>query len=115
MEYLVIPIQKSDTKTYIFEGDTIHQIVISGDEFPVLTTSTIKMQLYRNNKLYFDVSNGNGITVDSATQFTINKVEAVDNPFNEGEYEGDLEITDVDGVKTTYFRVRYIIQKEYTK
>ena len=43
---LNIPIQSATVKPYIFQGDTIDEIVIESDDFPDLTTSTIKMQLY---------------------------------------------------------------------
>lgn len=112
---LNIPIQSNGLKPYIFAGDTIDEIVITSDEFPDLTTATIKMDIYNRHTNFYSVSNGNGITVNSATQFTIDEVSAISNPFVEGEFIGDLEITDSNGIRKTYFRVKYIIQKQYTK
>ena len=88
--------------------------MIESDDFPDLTTSTIRMQLYNNGNKVFDISGGNGITVNSATSFTIDEVSKVNNNFPSGESIGDLEITDTNGYRKTYFRAVYTVQKQYT-
>ena len=114
LSILDIPIQSSTVTPSIVEGDTIPAIVISSADFPDLTTSTIKLQVYYGDTKYLDLTNSSGITVDSSTQFTIDAIAASSNTFSAGQYLGDLEITDASGVKTTYFQVRYTIDKQYT-
>jgi hypothetical protein len=112
---LYIPIQSTTVKPYIFEGDTIKEIVIESDEFPDLTTSQIKMQVYYGNSVVLSVTNDNGITVNSSTSFTIDEISSTNNPFTEGKFIGDVEIIDANDIKKTYFRVIYKIEKQYSK
>lgn len=100
---------------FIKEGDTIPELEFVFDTGVDLTTSTIKMQIYDGNTKILDVTNGSGITVVNALQFNIDQIEAADNPFRHGEWLGDLEITDADGVRTTYHDVKYTVIKQYTK
>lgn len=101
---------------YIVKGDTISkssfEVIETGLD---LTTSTIKMQLYDGNIKYIDISNGSGITIIDSENFEIDEVADVDNNLPIGVLLGDLEITDVNGVRFTYTRVEYTILKEYTK
>ena len=112
---LQIPIRSSTVIPYLFVGDTIDEIVVVSADFPDLTTSSIKMQVYnKSNVKVLDVDEAAGITVNSATSFTIDEIAAASNPFTEGTFTGDLEITDAAGTKKTYFRVVYNVQKQYT-
>lgn len=101
---------------FIMEGDTILKTVFraTANEFPDLTASSIKLQLYFNKSKVLDLSNGNGITIDSATQFTIDQLDADDNNLPAGVSRGDLEITDGNGVKKTYYIIEYEILKQST-
>lgn len=111
----ILQIPPASTNSCIVQGDTIPEVLISAPEFPDLTTSTIKMQLYSGNKKVLDIQNGSGITVDSSTQFTIDEIPGSENNFPEGKIEGDVEITDSNGFVKTYFRIAYIISKQFTK
>ena len=100
---------------YIVTGDTISKTSVEVIEAGLdLTTATIKMQVYNRSTPIIDVSVGSGITVVSSTVFEIDEVAAIDNDLPVGCFEGDLEITDASGVRFTYFRVIYSIQKQYT-
>jgi hypothetical protein len=98
------------------QGDTLSKSVVTITEAGIdLTTSTIAMQIYNRNAKVVDVNNTTGgITVISANVFEIDEVLATDNNLPVGCSEGDLEITDANGVRLTYFRVIYTIQKQYT-
>jgi hypothetical protein len=76
---------------------------------------SIKMQIYNRNQLVLNVSNGNGITIVSARVFEIDKIEKENNNMPVGVSLGDLEITDGDGDRFTYFNVEYTITKQYTR
>ena len=101
---------------YIVQGDTIAktsaEVIETGLD---LTTATIKMQIYNGNTKIIDVSNGSGITVIDDTNFEIDEVTASNNNLPVGSFEGDLEITDVNNVRFTYYRVVYTILRQYTK
>jgi len=100
---------------FIKEGDTILETVLDITNAGDLTTATIKMQIYNGSIKLIDISNGNGITVNSATQLTIDEVPFANNNFRKGKYLGDFEVTDVNGVRKTYFNVEYTIIENYTK
>lgn len=102
------------TGEFIKEGDTILETVIDLTNVSDLTTSDIRMQLKDGNTNVIDISNGNGITVNSATQLTIDEVPYANNDLSEGVYLGDIEITDASGTRKTYFNIEYTIIKEYT-
>lgn len=101
---------------YLTEGDTIPKLIFTAgltDDID-FTTCTIKMQLYQVGVKYLDITNGNGITVVGAKSFEIDQIDHASNPFKEGIYIGDLEITDTNGFRLTYHRVQYTILKQYT-
>lgn len=102
---------------FIMEGDTILPTVFTAtsSEFPDLTSSTVKLQLYYHGNKVLDLYNGNGITIDSATQFTLDQLEADENNLPSGVSRGDLEITDGNGVRKTYYIIEYKILKQSTK
>ena len=111
MSIKIIPIPFEDE--YIVQGDTISKTTIKVEEDGLdLTTATIKMQIYNGNTKIIDVSNGDGITVIDSETFEIDEVPNNDLPI--GKHLGDLEITDEDGVRFTYFRVQYEILRQYT-
>lgn len=111
-----VPLQSASKKPCLVEGDTIPEIEIDIVSSLDLTTSTIKLQLYNYmGTKVFDWSNASGITVVNATKMIIDEISAANNTLSEGQYIGDLEITDASGFKTTYFRLRYNILKQYTK
>jgi len=96
------------------QGDTIPKITITSSDFPDLTTSTIKMQVYNGKHRFIDISDSSGITVLSATSCEIDEVPAVSNNYPDGVHYGDFQVEDSIGNRITYFRVRYTIQKQYT-
>lgn len=112
LEILDIPIQSDTVTPSLVQGDTIPAITVVSADFPDLTTSTIAMQLYYGNKKVLDIDSTSGITVSNATTFVIDEITANDLPV--GESIGDLQITDASGVITTYFRLRYTVDKQYT-
>ena len=116
IETLKIPIQSTESKPFIKSGDTIPKITFTfGVSDSVdLTTSTIKMQLYSGSEQVFSIDETSGITIVGAKVFEIDEVLANDNNFPEGVLKGDLEITDTNGVRFTYFNVEYTILKQYT-
>ena len=69
-----------------------------------------------NHIKIIDISNGNGITILGSKSFTIDEVSKEDSALLPvGSFLGDFEITDTNGKRFTYFRVRYTIEKQYTK
>lgn len=109
IDILKIPFQGE----YIVQGDTIAKTLFTfTDEDIDLTTATIKMQIYNGNTRIIDVSNGDGITVIDSENFEIDEV--LENDLPVGKHLGDLEITDEDGKRFTYFRVQYEVLKQYT-
>ena len=103
--------------TILKQGDTIKEIDFS---FAVtdtidLTSATIRMQLYLNNSKKLDISNGNGITIIDSKNFKIDEIDYASNNLPYGVLNGDLEITDSDGVRLTYFDIIYTITKDFTK
>ena len=116
IQTLKIPIQSTTVKPFIKQGDTISKITMTFTEAGLdLTTSTIKMQIYNGSIKIIDISNGNGITVNSSTVLEINEVSASNNNLPVGCFLGDFEITDSAGNKKTYFNVQYNIIKQYTR
>lgn len=115
MEILNIPIGNSN----IVQGDTIPEILFEFDVTDNIDLSLpnviIKMQVYNQNNKIIDISNGNGITILTDKSFKINEVAKEDNNLPIGSHLGDLEITDTNGKRFTYFRVKYNIDKQYTK
>lgn len=112
LETLKIPFEGES----IVQGDTIGATVFDVTEDGIdLTGATIKMQLYYNGRKVLDISNGNGITINSSTQFTIDELDKDSNDLPVGVSEGDLEITNASGVRETYTRVEYTILKQFTK
>ena len=98
-------------------GDTLSKSVVTIVEAGLDLTAvgtTIAMQIYNRNTLILDLAIGTGITVISSTVFEIDALPSTDNNLPVGCFEGDLEITDANGVRFTYFRVIYTIQKQYT-
>lgn len=117
IQTLNIPISTPENPTYIKEGDTIAKVTLTfaDDDNIDLTTSTIKMQVYDGQSKIIDITNGSGITVVSDKIFEIDEISASNNNFIAGGFKGDLEITDTNGVRFTYFNVEYTILKQYTK
>mgnify|MGYP003591327696 FL=1 len=115
METLNIPIGN----TQIIQGDTIPEILFEFDPTDninlLLPNVQIKMQIYLVNTKIIDISNGNGITILTDKSFRIDEVSKEDNNLPTGKHLGDLEITDTNGKRFTYFRVQYNIEKQYTK
>lgn len=115
MEILNIPIGGSS----IIQGDTIPEILFEFDPTDNIDLSlpnvSIKMQVYNQNNKIIDISNANGITILTNKSFKINEIPKEDNNFPIGRHLGDLEITDTNGKRFTYFRVQYNIDKQYTK
>lgn len=102
----------------IVQGDTISKKTFAfgvDDEIDLLTC-TIKMQLYTvGNRLVYTAENGNGITIIDSKTFEIDKITKEDNNFPNGILNGDIEITEANGVKFTFVRVNYKITKQFTK
>ena len=116
VETLEIPIQSSTIQPFIKQGDTIGKITMTITELGLdLTTCTIRMQIYNQNTLIIDISEGAGITVISSTVLEIDEVPAAENTFPLGCSIGDFEITNALGERKTYFNVKYTIIKQYTK
>ena len=115
MEILNIPIGN----TQIIQGDTIPEILFEFDPTDNIDLSlpnvSIKMQVYNSSNKILDVQNGNGITILTNKSFKINEISKENNNFPTGSHLGDLEITDTNGKRFTYFRVQYNIEKQYTK
>ena len=115
METLNIPL----SNTAIIQGDTIPEILFEFDPLDninlLLPNVQIKMQIYLVNTKIIDISNGNGITILTDKSFKIDEVSKENNNLPVGNFLGDLEITDTNGKRFTYFRVQYSIIKQYTK
>ena len=115
MEILNIPIGN----TQIIQGDTIPEILFEFDPTDNIDLSlpnvSIKMQVYNSSNKILDVQNGNGITILTNKSFKINEISKENNNFPTGSHLGDLEITDTNGKRFTYFRVKLNIDKQYTK
>lgn len=114
---LKIPIQSATVKPWIKQGDTIPKITLAFDAGIDLTLPnvSIKMQLYSGNQRVFSVENGNGITIVNDLTFEIDEVSATNNTLPVGSLIGDLEVTDTDGKRFTYFNVEYTIIKQFTR
>lgn len=115
METLNIPIGN----TQIIQGDTIPEILFEFDPTDNINLSlpnvSIKMQIYNSSNKILDIQNGNGITILTNKSFKINEISKENNNFPTGSHLGDLEITDTNGKRFTYFRVKLNIDKQYTK
>ena len=115
METLNIPIGN----TQIIQGDTIPEILFEFDPTDNINLSlpnvSIKMQIYNQNNKILDIQNGNGITILTSKSFKINEISKENNNFPTGSHLGDLEITDTNGKRFTYFIVKLNIYKQYTK
>ena len=116
MEILNIPLGDSN----IVQGDTIPEILFQFDNTLGINLQAvgviIKMQVYNQSNKIIDISNGNGITILTTNSFKINEVtKTISSLLPHGSFIGDLEITDSSGKRFTYFRVKYTIQKQYTK
>lgn len=116
METLNIPIGNSA----IIQGDTIPEILFEFDITDNIDLSlpnvSIKMQVYNQNNKIIDISNLNGITIINDKSFKINEVsKETSSSLPVGSFIGDLEITDTNGKRFTYLRVKYTIDKQYTK
>ena len=115
MEILKIPIGNSS----IVQGDTIPEVLFEFDPTDNIDLSllnvSIKMQIYNNAEKIINISNLNGITIINNKSFKINEVSKENNNLPVGNFLGDLEITDTNGKRFTYFRVQYSIIKQYTK
>lgn len=115
MEILNIPIGN----TQIIQGDTVPEIIFEFDPTDNIDLSlpnvSIKMQIYNSSNKILDIQNGNGITILTNKSFKINEISKENNNFPTGSHLGDLEITDTNGKRFTYFRVKLNIDKQYTK
>ena len=116
MEILNIPLGDSQ----IVQGDTIPEILFEFDNTLTIDLTdfgvSIKMQIYNQNNKIIDIYDTSGITILSSTSFKIDEVSKdTSSLLPYGSFIGDLEITDTDGKRFTYFRVKYTIQKQYTK
>lgn len=116
MEILNIPIGKSE----IVQGDTIPSILFEFDPTDNINLSLpntkIRMNVMNNHIKIIDIFNGSGITILTPKSFRIDEVPKEQSELLPvGAFMGDLEITDSNGKKFTYFRVRYTIEKQYTK
>ena len=115
METLNIPIGN----TQIIQGDTVPEILFEFDPTDNIDLSlpnvSIKMQIYNSSNKILDIQNGNGITILTNKSFKINEISKENNNFPTGSHLGDLEITDTNGKRFTYFRVKLNIDKQYTK
>lgn len=115
MEILNIPIGHG----HITQGDTISEILFefeSGADINLLAQGVdIKMQIYNNNVKIIDIAVTRGITILSETSFKIDEVPKDQNNLPFGSFMGDLQITDGEGKRFTYFRVKYTIEKQYTR
>ena len=118
IETVRIPIQSSTVKPYIKQGDTIPKIVFtfdSGDDVNI-TGSAIAMKLFSNNRNeIFSITVGSGITIINNKEFEIDEVAKEDNDFPFGKLLGDLEITETNSKRTTYFNIEYTILEQFTK
>ena len=116
MEILNIPLGGSQ----IVQGDTIPEILFEFDNTLTIDLTdpnvSIKMQIYNQNNKIIDIFNTSGITILTDKSFKIDEVDKNISSFlPHGSFMGDLEITDTDGKRLTYFRVKYTIEKQYTK
>jgi len=111
---MCIPILKIPVKGFIKQGDTIPKVTVkfSDGYNGNLTTAVVKMQIYNGNTKIIDVESGNGITVRDETSFDIDEID--NNTLPVGSFLGDLEVTESNGDRTTYFNVEYTIIKQYT-
>lgn len=115
-EILNIPIQTDTYKPVISERTTIPEITLTITGLGIdLLTSDIFMQVKDGSKVLIDITNGNGITVDSSTVMKIDQVSATDNPFKAGCFKGDLLIQDVVNKVDKLFNVKYNIEKTVTR
>ena len=112
IQTLKIPIGNN----FIKKGDTIKEINFSFDvtDNIDLTGATIRMDLFYQEESILSISNGNGITIVDSKNFNIDEIPYTDNDLPIGNSIGDLEITDTNGVRLTYFNVTFTIIKEYT-
>lgn len=101
----------------IVQGDTIEAINLqfSADSDISLTGATTRFQLYRNYEKIFDVSNGNGMTIVNDKLLVIDEVAKENNTFPSGKFIGDIEVIEADGKGTTLMRVKYTVQKQFSK
>ncbi len=116
IETLNIPIGKTE----IIQGDTISEILfefdISDNIDLLLPNVIIKVQIYNQNNIIIDLINGQGITILNSKSFKIDEIsKEQSSTLPVGSFIGDLEITDTNGKRFTYFRIKYTIQKQYTK
>jgi len=115
-EILNIPIQTDTYKPVISERTTIPQITLTITGLGIdLLTSDIFMQVKDGSKVLIDITNGNGITVDSSTVMKIDQVSATDNPFKEGCFKGDMLIRDNVSEITKLFIVKYTVEATTTR
>jgi len=105
-----------DCGSKIYQGDTIKEITFSfaADDNIDLVGSTIRMQLYLGSSKKLDISSGSGITIVDGKTFKIDQIDYMDNDLPFGVLKGDLEITDIGGVRLTYLDVIYKITKDLT-
>lgn len=105
--------------TQIVQGDTIPEILFQFDPLDnidlLLPNVIIKLQIYNQTNKILDISNTNGITILTDKSFKINEIPKENNNFPVGSHLGDLEITDTNGKRFTYFRVKLNIEKQYTR
>jgi hypothetical protein len=111
---LQIPINGGE----ITQGDTIPEIIFAfglDDEID-LTGVDIKIDLWLDNcKKVISFTSDSNITIVDTKTFKINEIPAEESAkFPSGLLKGDLEITDTEGVKTTYIEVVFKIRKQYT-
>lgn len=118
----VITLEIPFGKNIIFEGDTIASILFEFDSEDDINLDMpnveVNMQLFGLNcskTKILDLSIGSGITILGPKSFRIDEISKEDNKFKEGAYIGDLEFTNFEGKRSTLFRVKYKIHKQFTK
>ena len=114
LEILKIPFECE----YIVQGNAISKTVFRIVDNPLgldFTTDIVEICVKNGNQKLIDIKTGDGITVNSATEFEIDEVPATENNFPHGKFIGDFDILK-DGLEEnrfTYSRVQYtIIKKE---
>ena len=111
---LQIPINGGE----ITQGDTIPEILFAfgTDDEIDLTESIIKIDLWLDScKKVLSLESDVNITIVDAKTFKINEIPAEESEkLPHGLLKGDLEITDVEGNKTTYIEIVFKIRKQHT-
>jgi hypothetical protein len=99
---------------YIVQGDTIAKTSFEFLEGLDLTGCEIRLHLMHGNEVIIEFNETDGITIIDSTHFEIDELPYEENVLPIGTFEGDLEITDENGVRFTYARISYTIIKDLT-